>query len=228
VRVTPTVLTRFAALAAVTAGVVFVAVQVNHPPLSAEMLTTTEMAIRGSLKVVMAGLALVGITGMYLRQVQEAGVLGLIGYLTFAIGYLLILSTAFASAVVLPSVAATDPGYVNDALAAATGNMPDGDIGLWGPALQIQGAAFLAGGLLFGVALYRARVLVRWASVLLAVSGLMTVALSVMPDALYRLLAWPNGIAMAALGVSLWRSTRPSGPTDDLRVALDRTAVDAR
>lgn len=56
--------------------------------------------------------------------------------------------------------------------------------------------------------------LVRWAAALLAVSGLVTVALSVMPDALYRFLAWPNGIAMVALGGSLWRSTRTSAPPD--------------
>jgi hypothetical protein len=58
-------------------------------------------------------------------------------------------------------------------------------------------------------------VLVRWATALLAVSGLLTVALSVMPDAFYRFLAWPNGIAMVALGYSLWRSTRASPPAYD-------------
>ena len=59
------------------------------------------------------------------------------------------------------------------------------------------------------------RVLVRWATALLAVSGLATAALSVMPDALYRFLAWPNGIAMVALGYSLWQSTRTSAPALD-------------
>jgi hypothetical protein len=29
-----------------------------------------------------------------------------------------------------------------------------------------------------------------------------------MPDAFYRLLAVPNGVAMIGLGYSLWRSTR--------------------
>jgi hypothetical protein len=67
---------------------------------------------------------------------------------------------------------------------------------------------FLAGGLVFGVALYRAHVLARWACALLAVGGLVTAALSLMPDALYRLLALPNGIALIALGYSLWRSQR--------------------
>jgi len=67
---------------------------------------------------------------------------------------------------------------------------------------------FLAGGLLFGIALFRARVLGRWASALLAVGGVVTVAQSVMPDAFYRLLAFPNGIAMIALGYSLLSTVR--------------------
>ena len=44
-------------------------------------ITTTELVIRNSLKVLMAALALAGITGMYLSQVRRNGVLGLIGYL---------------------------------------------------------------------------------------------------------------------------------------------------
>ena len=50
--------------------------------------------------------------------------------------------------------------------------------------------------------------LARWAAALLAVGGIVTVALSVMPDAFYRLLALPNGIAMILLGYSLWRHQR--------------------
>lgn len=83
-----------------------------------------------------------------------------------------------------------------------------GDIGPLATVLQVQGFTYLGGSLLFGIALFRAHVLNRWATVLLAVSGLLSAALSVMPDALYRLLAFPNGIAMIALGYSLWRQQR--------------------
>ena len=104
----------------------------------------------------------------------------------------------------LPSIAATDPSYVKDVIAAAIGDTPNGDIGALGAMINLQGFAYLVGGLFFGVALYRARVLPRWAAALLAASGLASVALSMMPDAFYRLLAFPNGIAMIALGYSLW------------------------
>jgi hypothetical protein len=218
--ITPTTLIRAAGLAAVAAGLIFVGVQINHPHSDVTSVTTTEWAVRNSLKVAMAALALAGITGMYLRQVKRTGVLGLTGYLVLSAGYLLVMSTAFVSAYVLPSLADTDPGYVNDVLAAGTNGTAEGDIGLLGSVIRVQGIAYLAGGLVFGIALYRARVLARWAAALLAVGGVVTVVLAVMPDAFYRFLAFPNGIAMIGLGYSLWRTARPlPAAADDMRVA---------
>lgn len=208
---TPTTLTRAAGAAAIAAGLIFIGVQIGHPHLDATSLTTTELAVRNSLKVLMAVLALAGITGMYLSQVRRNGVLGLIGYLVLATGYLLIMGTTFALAYVLPSVAGTDASYVNDVIAVVTGGTASGDIGALHTTLQVQNITFLAGGLVFGIALYRARVLARWAAALLAAGGVITVLLSVLPDAFYRLLALPNGVALIALGWSLWHTARATG-----------------
>lgn len=221
--ITTTTLTRGASTAAVAAGLIFIGVQIGHPHLDAETVTTTDVAIRTFLKLVMVGLTLVGITGMYLRQVTRAGVLGLVGYLVYCAGYLLILSTTSLAVYVLPEVAGSRPGYVDDVLDVATGGSADGDIGLLATVFQLQGFAYLAGGLVFGIALFRARVLSRWASALLAVSGLVSALLTVMPDAFYRLLAFPNGIAMIALGLSLWRSVRP-GATATVDASTSATA----
>jgi hypothetical protein len=206
--ITPTTLTRSAGVAAVAAGLIFIGVQINHPHLDADSIATSEVVFRNSLKVLMAGLALVGITGMYLRQVKEIGVLGLIGYLLFGVGYLVIMCTSYVAAYVLPSIAQTDRSYVNDVIEVATGGTATGDIGALQNVILFQSFAYLVGGLVFGIALYRANVLARWAAALLAVGGVVTVALSVMPDAFYRLLALPNGLAMVALGYSLWLSVR--------------------
>jgi hypothetical protein len=211
--ITPVTLIRAAAVAAVTAGVIFIGVQINHPHSDVTAVTTTEWAVRNSFKVLMAALALTGITGMYLRQVKQIGLLGLIGYLIFGVGYLTVLSVTFVSGFVLPTIAETDPSYVNDVLAAATGGGAIGDIGLLNTALDVSGITFLGGGLLFGIALYRARVLARWASALLAVGSALTVTLAVLPDAFYRFLAFPNSIAMIGLGYSLWVTTRTDTPT---------------
>ncbi len=227
--VTPTGLTKAAGVAAAAAGAIFIGVQIGHPQLDLTTISTTDVFVRDCLKVLMGVLALAGITGMYLSQVRRNGVLGLVGYLVFAANYLSIICTTYISAFVLPTVATNNPGYVEDVIALSTGRgTVTGDLGAlavsWG---QVQAVLYLSGGLLFGIALFRARVLARWATVLLAVSGLASVVLSLMPDAFYRFLAYPNGIAMIALGVSLWRSQRTSASveTSPSPVAVPAPAV---
>ena len=178
--ITPNLLTRWAGLAAVAAGAIFIGVQINHPYLDATSITTTEVVVRDSLKVLMAALALVGITGMYLRQVRQTGVLGLVGYVLYAVVlprhpvHLLRRGVRPAR----PSPGPT-PAYVNDVTAEATNRHAVGDIGLLQQAIAVQGVGYLLGGLLFGIALYRARVLPRWAAALLAVGGVVSAALVV-------------------------------------------------
>jgi hypothetical protein len=131
------------------------------------------------------------------------------------------MSSTYGLAYVLPPVADTAPSYVTDVLHTFSGRATAGDVGVLGTLFQVQTACYLAGGILFGVALYRARVLARWASALLAVGGLVSIALSVMPDAFYRLIALPNGIALIGLGFSLWRSQRQSDDQPALATAAE-------
>jgi hypothetical protein len=203
--ITPAALTRSAAIAAIAAGAVFIGVQLKHPELTVAGVNTTEWAVRSSLKVLMAALALVGITGMYLHQVKKMGLLGLIGYLLFAANYIVIGSVSFIAAYVLPSIDSTSSHYVRDALAVASGGHATGDIGALKTVILVESVLYLGGGLVFGIALFRARVLPRWASALLAIGGAVSAAQQVLPDPWFRLLAFPNGIAMIALGYSLWR-----------------------
>lgn len=222
--VTPTALTRVAGVAAAAAGAIFIAVQINHPELTAASITMTDVFVRDSLKLLMAVLALIGITGMYLSQVRRNGFLGLVGYVLLASSYLLIMCGVFVAAYVLPEIAASNPGYVSDVIAADTGRGDvEGDLGVLQTVIQLRGLAYLAGGLLFGVALYRAHVLARWAAALLAVGGIASVVLSLMPDAFYRLLAFPNGIAMIGLGYSLWRTSSTTARA--ATVGADNTRV---
>ena len=223
--ITPTILIRGAAAAAVAAGLIFIGVNIGHPHMDATSIISTEVVVRNSLKVLMAALALVGITGMYVSQVRRNGLLGLIGYLVFAAGYVLLMIPPYIGAFVLPSIADSNSSFVNDVLALFNGNSPDGDLGLLTTVFQLQGFAYLLGGLVFGIALFRAGVLARWAAVLLAVSGLVSVLLAVMPDAFYRFLAFPNAIAMIALGYSLWSTTRMD--TRATETPTDRIVVPA-
>jgi hypothetical protein len=213
--VTTTSLTRAAGVAAAAAGAIFIGVQIGHPQLNLTTVTTTNVFIRDCFKVLMCALAVAGISGMYLSQVRRNGVLGLVGWLVFSAGYLCIMCTTFVSTVVVPTIADTNPGFVKNYIALATSRgTVSGDVGVLPTVFQVQGILYLAGGLLFGIALFRAGVLARWATVLLAIGGVVTAALTIMPDAFYRLLAFPNGIAMIGLGVSLWLSQRTASPVE--------------
>jgi hypothetical protein len=205
--ITPTTLFRASGVAAAVAGLIFVGVQINHPHLDATSITTTDVIARNSLKLLMAALALAGLTGMYLRQVTKIGLLGLLGYVLFAAGYLLMLGTEFVAAFVLPTLAHSAPAYVSDVIAAANNGTATGDIGLMQTVILVTGIAYLAGGFIFGIALFRANVLARWAAALLAVGTLATIATGIMPQ-YERLFAIPTGVALIGLGYSLWRSQR--------------------
>jgi hypothetical protein len=204
--VTSSGLTRAAGAAAATAGAIFIAVQVNHPAGTAFDTETTEWVVRSTAKTVMAVLALAGITGIWLRQHRQAGLLGLVGYAVFAVGYLALLTVQVIAATVLPALLDSDPGYVLDVVHAAEGGTPTGDIGAIQVVLNVSGAGYILGGLVFGIALFRTAVLPRWAAALLAVSTVGTAALAVLPEAFNRPFAVPEGIALIGLGVALWRN----------------------
>lgn len=210
--VTTTGLTKAAGIAAATAGAIFIAVQINHPGMGTFVTDTTEWVVRCTAKAVMCVLALAGITGMYLRQVRQMRLLGLVGYLTFALGYLLMLCTVMMAAVFLPALTATEPQFVTDVVAANEGGATVGGIDRLPVLFGITGACYVLGGLIFGIALFRARVLARWAAVMLAASTVSTAALAVLPPLFNRPLAVPEGIALIGLGIALWRDQRRAHP----------------
>ena len=79
-----------------------------------------------------------------------------------------------------------------------------------------SGIGYALGGLLFGIALFRAGVLARWAAALLAYATTSALALSVLPESFNRPFAVPTGVALIGLGVSLWRDQRQPSETVDV------------
>ena len=175
-----------AGAAAATAGAIFIGVQINHPPADVAHVVNTEMAVRETAKAVMAVLSLVGFTGMFLYNRRRFGVLGLAGYLLLSVGYLMMFASQVIVGFVLPTVAKTDPGYVQDVLDKAMGGSPAGDIGAMQLWFSLMGFGYMVGGLLFGIALFRAGLLARWASALLALATVSTAALAVLPESFSR------------------------------------------
>jgi hypothetical protein len=127
--VTTTKLTRAAGLSAVAAGLLFIVIQFIHPHEDVASVTTTAWVVTHALTLAMAVLALIGISGIYLRQVKQAGLLGLIGFVLFGACFLVITAFAFLEAFVLPPLADQAPPFVNDVLALATGGVIVGDVG---------------------------------------------------------------------------------------------------
>lgn len=206
--ITTTKLIRAAGLAAVAAGVLFVAVQVKHPVVTLDYVQGTEWTVRQGMKISMTVLALLGIAGMYLSQVRRTGVLGLVGWLLLSLGYLMMLCVEMIALVVLPTITQTSPDYVGGVIAVATNSSSTADLGLFSTLNLLVAVGYLLGGLLFGIALFRAGVLARWAAALLAVASVATMAIPLLPMVNQRLFAVPDGIALIGLGWSLWRGQR--------------------
>jgi hypothetical protein len=204
-------LIRWAGLSAMAAGIIFLVIQPIHPPDVLSSVTTDAWAIIQSAKVAMCLLGLLGLTGLYARQVEEAGWLGLAGYLLFSLFYALTLPFVFAQAFILPPLATTTPAFVESWLAIINPESPvEMNLGPLPVLYWLAGfAGYMLGGLLFGIATFRAGVLPRWAAGLLAIAGpLGPVAVALLPHALERFVGVPQGLALAWLGYALYSERR--------------------
>jgi hypothetical protein len=202
-------LTRIAGACAAAAGAIFIGVQINHPPADVAHIGTTDMLVRESAKVLMSVLALVGLTGLFLRHRSRFGILGVAGFSLLSIGYLAMFATECIVGYVLPTLAHSNPAYVQGVIDTAVGRGTSVDIGHMNELLLAMGIGYPLGGLLFGIALFRARVVSRAASLLLAYGTVSVLALTALPESFNRPFAVPTGVALIGLGVSLWRRERP-------------------
>ena len=217
-KVTASSLIRWSGLAALVAGLIFAGIQPIHPPDVLSSVTTGEWAIITTLKLAMCLLFLLGIAGIYARQVERAGWLGLAGFLLLTLSWWLQTAFVFAEAYILPQLATTAPKFVDGTLGTlAAGRTSKVDLGAL-PAIYSLGVGipYMLGGLLFGIATLRAGILPRWPAGLLAVAAALTPAAALLPHDIQRLAAIPVGLALAWLGYALWseRSERRAQASD--------------
>ena len=201
-------LIRWAGLAALVGGIIFAGIQPIHPPDFLPSVTTTMWAIIISLKLLMCFLFLIGIAGIYVRQSEEAGWLGLVGFLLFSASWALQSGFVFAELFILPPLATAAPQFIDSYLGVVNGSPGPMDIGALVPAYTVVGILYLLGGIVFGIATIRAGVLPLWPAALLAITALVTPAAALLPHAIQRFAAIPMGIAMAWLGSALWLERR--------------------
>jgi hypothetical protein len=207
-KITSSTLTRWAGLSAIVAGVIYAGIQPIHPPDFLSSVTTTKWAIIISLKLTMCFLFLIGIVGIYVRQVEKAGWLGLTGFVLFSLSWALQSGFVFAEIFILPPLATVTPQFVDSYLGVVNGSPGEMNIGAIIPTYAFVGILYLLGGMLFGIATFRAGVLPRWPAGLLAVTAILTPAAALFPHEIQRFAAIPMGIAIAWLGYALWSEER--------------------
>src|ERR1700754_3239996 len=205
----PALLLRAAGLSAAAAGVLFALMQFIHPVETVANVETSAWTNVHYIGILMCLLGMVGVAGIYLRQVRESGLLGLAGCVMLVSFFFLTAGFQFIEAFALPEMTDDAPQLVTHILGISTGK-DTGDLGAITAIWPITGALYLVGGLVFSVALYRARVLARWASITLAAGVAVTLAMPAVPHSTARLFAFPVALALVGLGLSLWRDQRSS------------------
>jgi hypothetical protein len=210
-KITSSNLIRFSGLALVPAGLVFAGIQPIHPPDVVESVTTTAWAIITSLKFVMSILFVVGILGLYARQAEKVGWFGLLGFLVLATSWTLQTPFVFTEAFVLPPLAATAPAFVDGVLGISYGHTGDVNLGVLPTLYSVGvGITYMLGGLLFGIATFRAGILPRVPAALLAIAATLTPLAALLPHAQQRYAAIPVALALAWLGYGLFSERQAS------------------
>ncbi len=211
-KVTSSKLIQSAGLSAVVAGLLFVAIQPLHPAETLAAVTTSAWANVHYATLVMAMLFVFGLAGIYARQVEETGWLGLIGFLAVSIGFLVQAGFGFVEAFVSPILAASQPDYVQGLLGLVGGTTNEANLGAVPVVFSVTGMLFVGGCLLFGLASLRAGVVSRWASALFGFGWLAVgPVIALLPHGAERLTAVPIGLGLAWLGISLWSVQRKRG-----------------
>lgn len=209
-KVTTSNLIRFSGLALVPAGIVFAGIQPIHPPDVVESVTTTAWAIITSLKFVMSILFVVGIVGLYARQAEKVGVFGLLAFVVLATSWTLLTCFVFTEAFIAPPLAAAAPEFVDAMLGISYGHTGNVNLGVLPALYSVVGITYMLGGLLFGIATFRAGILPRVPAALLAIAATLTPLAAMLPHAEQRYAAIPVAFALAWLGYALFSERRAS------------------
>lgn len=206
--VTASALMRLAGLSAMAAGIIFAVIQPIHPPDFLPSVTTTAWATIMPVKLVMCLFFLLGFTGLYARQIEETGWLGLVGYLMLSLTWVIQTAFIFAETFILPVLAVPSPQFVESFLGIVNGFPGEMNIGALPAVYGLGGLLYMLGGLLFGIATFRAGVMPRWAAGLLAVAAAVTPAAAMLPHEIQRFAGIPVGLSVALLGFTLFIERR--------------------
>ncbi len=156
-------LIRLSGLAAVLAGVLaFIGdlLSLTEPESLSEAATTASYVFTYLLYLLGTVLLLVGLVGLYVRQSEATGILGLAGFAVAFLGTALVLGAVWAQLFVAPFLAVQAPRVLDIE-----------PVGALGVGFTLTFLLFAAGWLLFGLAALRARIYPRVAAIVLMVGA---------------------------------------------------------
>ena len=130
-----------------------------------EIVTTSAYLIDGGTRLLAGVLLLLGLVGLYARQSEASGALGLVAFLVAFAGTTLILGTWWTNTFVAPSLATEAQAFLEA-----------GPTGVLGLGFTLSFALAAVGWLLFGLVSLRARIYPRAAAAALVVGAVLTFA----------------------------------------------------
>ena len=230
-KITNANLIRLAGLSAVIGGLCYVVVGIFHPANSPASVTTTTWGVVHVFASAMAFFGVLGLVGIYARQARKAGWLGLVGFILLSFWFVLIAGFSFVEAFVLPQIAAATPAFVDGWMKMFNGGTSSIGMGVLPTLWTLSAPLYILGGLVFGIATFRAHILPRAAAVLLAVSTVIAPLGAMLSLSAKPKMAIPMGIALAWLGFALMTERRTAAaerdnqipaPADELQQAKER------
>jgi hypothetical protein len=196
-------LMRWAGASAIAAGLCFVVIGMFHPENVPSAVTTATWVNAHIAAFALGFFGLFGMAGLYARQAEKTGWLGLAGFLLFSIWMTLVSGFSFVEAFILPALASESPAFVEAFLGMFSGAPSQIDLGILPTLWNISGPMYILGPMLFGIATFRAGILPRWAGALLALNIVWVPLGAVVPAAYQPMIMVPVGLAVAWLGYAL-------------------------
>jgi len=207
-KVTASTLMRLAGLSAIMAGVCFIVIGMFHPVNVPASVTTDTWVIVHYFATALGFFGLFGLAGLYARQVEKAGWLGLAGFILFSAWMTLVCGFSFVEAFILPRLATESPTFVKGLLGMFSSVPSEINLGILPTLWNISGPMYIVGPLLFGIATFRARVLPRWAGALLVLGAVLIPVGALVPPEWQPKIMVPMGLAFAWLGFALFTERR--------------------
>jgi hypothetical protein len=199
------VLFRLTAVLLIVSAVAVTVGRLLHPALDHAGMTSAAWAPAHWLWLIglLAGMA--GISGLYLRQREEVGMLGFIGAAAAWTGMALMSGAIYFEAVVQPGLIQAEPQLVASFVEYR-------GMGAYLPVFLASAVAFGLGFLALGIAMFRAGRFPKWAIVLMTIGAVIGGPQGLLPPVIAYGAMLALGLGIAGLGLALWTGPAPATP----------------